>query len=240
MDEAPFAVAGEGPVGGNGEGVHGDAGAVDSDFIRGATEVDEAVFEGMGTGEDEGDGLQEGAQAVGVAGLVGAGHDIGAMKRDEGRQAVVMLEKGQQMDAGVPEVDVQEVGLPAVENPREGAVFAAVDERCFAADIFEVEAADEIAACGGDDFDVGEGEFCGGLALFGEDKGAIALQAGDLPVDVQHFRFEEGGAVTGYNWHVRRSGGMMNYGAGANRKGNQDMPLLFRATKKLRFTGACL
>ena len=104
------------------------------------------------------------------------------------------------------EVDVQEVGFPALEDFQQGAVFAPVDEGGFAADVFEVEAADEVAAGGGDHLNVREGEFFGGLALFGEDKRLIAIQAGDLPVNMQHFRFEEGGAVAGDGHRVKDEG----------------------------------
>jgi len=129
--------------------------------------------------------------------LVGAGHDIGPMEGDKGREGLVVLEEGKEVDAGVAEVDVEEVGFPALQDFEEGAVFATVNEGGFAADVFEVEAAEEVAAGGGDDFDVRKGEFFRRLALFGEDEGAVALKAGDLPVNMQHLGLEEGGAVAG-------------------------------------------
>lgn len=193
----------------------------------------------MGAGEDEGNGLEEGAEAVGIAGLVGAGHDIGAVKGHQGRQGAVMLEEREEMDAGVAEVDVEEVRVPVLEDAEQGTVFAAVDEGGFAADVFEVEAAEEVAPGGGDHFDLGEGEFFSALALFAEDEGAVAFQSGDLAVDMQHFRFEESGAVAGDGGHGEK--GRMAEAPGI---GNVLHPgerwCISRATKKLRRTGAFL
>ena len=56
VDESPAAVGGEG-AGFEGEFIEGDAGAVEADFFGRASEVDEAVAEGEGAGEDERDGI---------------------------------------------------------------------------------------------------------------------------------------------------------------------------------------
>ncbi len=71
--------------------------------------------------------MEQGAEAAGVAGLVGAGHDVSAMEGHERGQAAVVLEKGEQVHAGVTKVDVEKVGFAALEDFQEGAVFATLD-----------------------------------------------------------------------------------------------------------------
>ena len=87
------------------------------------------------------------------------------MEGHQGRQGAVVLEKGKQVDAGVAEVDVEEVRVPPLEDAEQGTVFATVDEGGFAADVFEVEAAEEVAPGRGDDFDFGEGKFFSALGI---------------------------------------------------------------------------
>ena len=197
MDEPPFAIGREDAVQSHREGVHGDTGAVHPDFSRGTAEIQQSVLQGKGTGEDEGDGLEEGAQSIHVARLTGPGHDIRSMKRDKGRQSAVVLQKWQEMDARVAEVNVEQVRLTALEDTKQGAVFPAVNERGLAANVFEVKAPEKVGFWRRDDLDIRKGKGGSGLPFLCQDKGAMALQSGDLPVDVQHFRFQEGGAVAG-------------------------------------------
>lgn len=193
--EVPLTVVGEGAVGCR-VVIHGDARAVDADFLRWAAEVDEAVAQGIRTGENEREEAEEVCQSGCVAGFVIAGHDIHAVERDDGGVGPA-LEEREEVDARVTEVDVEDVGVAPFQDAGEGSVFAAVDDRRFAADVFEPEAAEEIAADWRNGFDVIERVAVGAAAFFGHHEGFPSLQAGDLPVDVEHLRLEEGCAVAG-------------------------------------------
>lgn len=226
LDEPPFAIGREDALLSHREGVHGDTGAVHPDFSRRAAEIQQAILQGMGTGEDEGDGLEEGAQSIHVARLTGPGHNIRPMKGDEGRQGAVVLQKWQEMDARVAEVNVEQVRLTALEDTKQGAVFPAVNERGLAANVFEVKSPEEVGFWRRDDLDIREGKGGSRLPFLCQDKGAMALQSGDLPVDVQHFRFQEGGAVAGdahgQRWQMEVSTGTPKALASGNKKAPAD------------------
>ena len=101
------------------------------------------------------------------------------------------------MDADVAEVDVEKCGAGALKVLGEGAGLGAGDEEGAAEDGFLPKAA-EGAGPGALEGDDGiEREACGFLAFLGEDEGLVCAERGDLPVDVEHLRLEEGGAVLG-------------------------------------------
>jgi len=70
-------------------------------------------------------------------------------------------EEGEQVNPGVPKIDMQEIWLMAIKNLLEATELTAVDDRRLLADIFEVEAPEEIGTGGAGDLDWLKGEGSG-------------------------------------------------------------------------------
>ena len=153
--------------------------------------------EGEGAGQDKRSDAKEFAQMAVILGLMIARHDIGAMEGDDARFAPA-LDKREQMDAGMAEINVHEVRATTAEDLHQALHLAAVVERREMADVLEPETANEVfARFARDHLDIGKGEALGGGALFGDDEGLVTPQPCNLPVDVKHLGLQEGGAVAG-------------------------------------------
>ncbi len=82
-------------------------------------------------------------------------------------------------------------------------------------DVLEPTVPQEIAAAFGQKFDIIKGIAVFAQPLFAHDERLVALQARDLPVDVEHLRLEESGAITGDD--RARSHGFFKSGLGLRR-----------------------
>lgn len=195
----PRAVDGWGPLEER-KSVEGNSGAVDADSIGIGAEMDQSRCKGFAAGEDHRERANELRELAIVAGLVGTRHDVHAVERHDGRVRPVS-DEWQQVHAGVAEVDVQEIRLPSAENAGELIIFAAVKDRLHAADVFLVEPCEKIDARARQEFDGVEGELLPALSLLRHHECFVTPQSRDLPVNVQHLRFEERGAVAGDDRH---------------------------------------
>jgi hypothetical protein len=118
------------------------------------------------------------------------------MKRDNAG-TVPAFNKRKEMDTGVPEVDVYEIGIAPDEDPAEQIEFTAVNERWCAGEIFQPPAFERAKTRFAQEFDIREGVTIGVFAELGDDERVCPLQRSDLAIDVEHFRLEEIGAKTG-------------------------------------------
>ena len=201
LDEHPGTVRRWGALD-EGEFGERNAGAVDADFFPGAAVLDEAVGKGLGACKDEWDGLEYTAHLVVIARLLGAGLDVHSVEGDDAG-AVPFEDEGEEMDAGVSKVDVEEMGGASAEDFEDLLKFAPVIDRWESTEVFEPESFEEIFPGFWDFLDGIERKLgCVG-ALPGEHEGVVAPQACHLAVDVAHLGFEESGAVTRHHWAVR-------------------------------------
>jgi hypothetical protein len=107
------------------------------------------------------------------------------------------FDQRKQMHAGMTEINVHQICRPAREQFHDYLELAPVIDRRFARHVFQPEAFQKILPGARQQFDVGERKL-GFLHPFArEDKGVIAPQPGDLPVDVTHLRLEKSRAIAG-------------------------------------------
>ena len=90
---------------------------------------------------------------------------------------------------------MHEIRLPAREDLLDEPVFTTIDDGRRSLDVLEPEAPHEIAFQLWLQFDVIERKSVRALALPGHDECPEAAQSGNLPVDVEHLRLQEGRAV---------------------------------------------
>src|SRR5690606_32334315 len=103
-------------------------------------------------------------------------------------------------------------------------------------DVLEPAVSQEIAAAFGHEFDILKGVALLAEPLFAHDERRVTLQAGDLPVDVEHLRLEVSGAVAG-NDRARNHVFFLNKSyEGANRIGRTAG---FVWTKVVKFLSDC-
>ena len=136
------------------------------------------------------------AQFFDITGTVRPRLHVHPVKRNN-RRARPTLDKRQKVYARVSEVNVHQIRCAAPKIFFEHPILAAVDDRRLAPDVFEPKTPNEIARWLARQFDIVERELFFALTLLGNDKRAVALKACHLPVDVQHLRFQESGAIAG-------------------------------------------
>src|SRR5204863_133740 len=131
--------------------------------------------------------------------------DISAVKRDDAR-LMPALDEGQKMHASVPEIDVHQVRAAPRQEVRKHLVLAAINNRGALFHPFQPAMPQRIARWFGNYFDVAERKQFAVLQRFRHHESVISVERPDLAVDVQHLRFQESGAVAGYNWltHEKR------------------------------------
>jgi hypothetical protein len=102
-----------------------------------------------------------------------------------------------QMDTGVPEVDVHQVGIAPDQDPPDQIEFATVDERRRTREIFQTAPFQRADTRFIEKLDIRERIPAGVLAEPGDNKGANTLKRSDLPVNVEHLRLEKISAKAG-------------------------------------------
>src|SRR5688500_12761997 len=109
------------------------------------------------------------------------------------------FDERQQMHAGVAEINVHQVSAPPLKQPGEHLVFTAVKDRRLLLHKLEPAMAQRVAVRLRDQLNVVKGKELDVLERLRHDERFILVQRPDLPVNVQHFRLQKGGAVTGYD-----------------------------------------
>src|SRR2546423_4201886 len=104
------------------------------------------------------------------------------------------------MDAGVPEINVHQIGAAPFQQPREHLIFTAINDRRFLFHPLEPAVPERIGPRFRDQLDIAKWEKLGVLERLGHDERVVLVKRAHLPVDVEHLRFKERGAVTGYDW----------------------------------------
>src|SRR3954465_12568692 len=110
-----------------------------------------------------------------------------------------MLDERQEMDAGVTKVNVHQVGAAALEERRQELIFPAVDNRRRLFHELQPTVPERVKARLRNHLDVFERKALHVLEPFRHDERVVTLERTHLPVNVEHFRFEECGAVAGYD-----------------------------------------
>jgi len=119
---------------------------------------------------------------------------VGAVEADDHGQWAIFQQR-EEMDADVAEEDVEHLGVASLHGGEEVARFGAVDGDRTPEQLFLDEPPELVGARFGEDFEIGEWKLFGVLALLAKDDGAEGAEAGDLPIDVEHLRLEEGDDV---------------------------------------------
>lgn len=203
LDEAPGAVFG-GSADRGGEGVEGNGGVVEAEFVGGAAEGEEAVEEGLAAGEDEGGLVEDGLEIGDVGGVAGEFDDVDAVKGDQ-EGAAPGAEHVEVFDGFVAVIDVDQGRVSGAEEVGKvvGEILGAAGDGAgrgpLLDDVLVPEAENEIAFGARPkaplhDGHPGEGDALGVLQLFREDSILVALQIGHLAVEALHFRFQPGPA----------------------------------------------
>lgn len=174
----------------------GDASAIEAHFFGIGAEGDHAFPQRFRSDEDQRDFLKQGAQTGLIARAVGAGLHVHAMKTDH-RGPGPAPQKRQQMDPGVTEINMQQVGLMGRQHSRQCAVLATVHDWRFVPHVFQPRSPEEIRSHGRRNDGFIKWKPFSLKSFLANDKCLPPAQTGDLPVDVQHLGLEEGGAITG-------------------------------------------
>ena len=124
--------------------------------------------------------------------------DVSAVKRDDAG-LVPLLDKGEQVHAGVTKVNVHKIGAVTLQQRIECLVLAPVNDGRPSLHEFEPAVHQQICAPLWNDFDGIKRKTLGILHLFGDYEGINTSQCLYLPVNVQHLRLEKARAVTGYD-----------------------------------------
>lgn len=112
------------------------------------------------------------------------------------------------MHTGMAEIDMHEVRIAAVDEAHELLKFAAIEQRLFPSEVFQVESADEISWWTWQNLDIVEWIRLLIRPLSRHNESLVAMKSRDLSVNVAHFLFQESRAVTGYNGSVHGSGNL--------------------------------
>ena len=115
-----------------GKFIQRDAGPIDPQAFRRTPQGQQPIRQRVGTRQDERDGVEQVAQFRTVIADVFFLRDIGAVKRNDTR-LVPALDEGQEMHAGMPEIDMHQVRAAPLQQIRKHLVFAAINNRRAAA-----------------------------------------------------------------------------------------------------------
>ena len=113
----------------------GTPGSIDADLRRFAAKFHESGRERFAARKHEGDRLEEIAHPIVVAGLFVAQHDVHAMEGDQ-RRLRPMSHEWEQVDAGVTEVDVEQLSVAAAQDALELVILSAIKDRFHALEYF--------------------------------------------------------------------------------------------------------
>lgn len=144
-----------------------------------------------------------------VRGLVQVDLRVGAMEADHDRQ-IANFQQGQQMDADVPEIDVQDSRLRGVQRGKEAARFRPIDGDGPAEELLLHEAPELMGPWLRQHDDRLEGELRGVFAFLAKNHRPERTEGADLSIEVEHLRLEESD-------HVLRSDGEFDLGHGSGR-----------------------
>src|SRR5436190_15962205 len=103
------------------------------------------------------------------------------------------------MHAGVPEINVHQVRAAPFQQFRQHLILAAIHDRRLSFYPLEPAVPERIIARLRDQLDVTKRKALDVLERLGHDERVVFVQRTHLPVDVEHLRFQEGGAITGYD-----------------------------------------
>ena len=174
------------------------AGAVDAQTFRRTAERKQALRQRFRTRQHQRHGVEQILQLRTVIANVLFLRHVRAMKGND-TGLVPAFDERQQMHASVPEINMHQIGAPPFEQPGKHLVFAAVKDRRLLLHKLQPAVAQWVAVRLRDQLDVVKGKELVVLERLGHDERFIFVQRPDLPVNVQHFRLQEGGAVTGYD-----------------------------------------
>src|SRR5438552_9597484 len=103
------------------------------------------------------------------------------------------------MHSGVSKINMHHIGSAPTEDRDQHLIFAPIDQRRAALDKFHPAVTEQISVWPRNSFDVVKGKASGMFDLLRHDEGLRPPKGSDLPVNVQHFRLQKGGAITGNN-----------------------------------------
>ncbi len=109
------------------------------------------------------------------------------------------LDEGEQMNAGMTEINVHQIRPATFKQVRQQLVLTAINDRRCPNDKLQPAMSNRIKTRRGYQLDIIERKALGVLNRFRHDESLHLPQAGDLPIDVKHLRFQKRGAVARYD-----------------------------------------
>src|ERR1041384_3922495 len=198
LDETPAAVGGR-IAPNKRKFVERNAGAIDPQTFRRTTEREQTFRERFRARQDERHRVEQILQLRSVIANILFLGDVGAVKRNDTR-FVPALDERQQMHAGMPEINMHQVGATPFQQSRKHLIFAAINDGRLLFHPLKPAVPERISARLGNQLDVAKRKALNVLERLGHDERVVFVKRTHLPVDVEHLRFQECGAVTGYDW----------------------------------------
>ena len=195
LHNCPGAIFGERSVN-IGKTVERNTGPVEPDFCGIAIKLDKETGDRAAPNENERCDAKKLAKIGFVATLGFAALNVHSVKGDDAG-TVPALDQRKQMDTGIPEIDVHEVGIAPDQDPADQIEFATVNERRCAREVFQTAPFQRADTRLIEKLDIGERIPAGVFAESGDNEGVNTLKRGDLAVNVEHLRFEKISAKTG-------------------------------------------
>ena len=152
-----------------------DAGPINPQALRRAPQGQKPIGQRSGTREDQRNGVEQAAQFRAVIANVFFLRDIRAVKRNDTR-LIPAFDEGQEMHAGVPEIDMHQVRAAPFQEVREHLVFAAIDDRGPLSHPLQPAVSERIAGRFWNDLDVAERKQFAVLQRFGHDERIVTVQ----------------------------------------------------------------
>ena len=181
---------------------------MNTNFSFGAAETNDGVAQRARADENETNGFHHFFRRVAMRRFFHVDHDVGAVKRDDARPRPAQNQR-QQMDGDMPEINVEQLRIVAIENCPQLLLFTARDLPRRVLKLLEPEPAQEMSWRFADNLNGRKWESRRLLTFLRDHDWTEPLQRRDLPVDVQHLRLEECRAVTRCDWSFRRHVGTM-------------------------------
>src|SRR5437588_10664824 len=118
---------------------------------------------------------------------------------EEDTRFVQALDERQQVHAGVPEINVHQIGSAPGQKSCTHLILAAIHDGRSLFDPFQPAVPERIGPRFWNQLDIAKWEKLGVLERLGHDERVVLVKRAHLPIDVEHLRFKEGGAITGYD-----------------------------------------